>query len=351
MGVYIVRRQLRSLMLMSSRKATALLILCLITLLSACGGQNEGMQTLASREVPYFYAVGNDPVTLTQAYLIVGNTEGYYREYMIPGYTTITGQAGMCVGKSGRVYIGETNIVYTSSSEDYSSWSSQTIGATFMSFAATPSGDFLLRNNVPTPVLYLFEKGSNSWVDAGKTTTLSNAVSKCCYSSSYYKLLVLGTDGADTYIQELTTATALNTIAYYPFIDTVNLHFFAEVGGGYYIGNSTQGLFLNGVLIGPEVDLYSFAVVSPSEIFAANNSMTLPLCLLRLRGGIFVPELIFSSLSASGNVVLWPAPPDHVIIGINDTTDIDGLYLYDFRKFSLKKLNSMPIYAVYSRTP
>jgi len=37
------------------------------------------------------------------------------------------------------------------------------------------------------------------------------------------------------------------------------------------------------------------------------------------------------------------------MIGINDTIDTDGLYLYDFRKFSLKKLNSMPIYAVYSR--
>jgi|GEM_PF-1096416 len=336
-------------LIISLKKKSSLLILCIAAILCACGGQNEGMQTLASQDVPYFYAVGNDPVTLTQAYLIVGNTEGYYREYMIPGYTAPTGQAGMCVGQSGCVYIGETNTVYISSSEDYSSWSSQVIGGTLASLAATPSGDFLLRNNVPTPVLYRFEQGSNRWVDTGKTTTLANAVSRCCYSSSYYKLLVLGDDGADIYIQELTTGTALNTIAYYPFIDTGNLHFFAEVGGGYYIGNSTQGLFLNGVLIGPETDLYSFAVVSPSEIFAGNDINSLPLRLFRLAGGVFVPELIFPSLSASGNVRLWPVPPDHVMIGINDTTDTDGLYLYDFRKFSLKKLNSMPIYAVYSR--
>lgn len=345
MGVYIVRRHLRSLMLMSSRKAAALLILCLITLIVACGGQNDGMQTLASRETPFFYAVGEDATT--QAYLVVGNTKGYYREYVVTGDLNPTGQAGMCVGQSGRVYIGETNTIYTSSSGDYSSWSSQVIGAGIWSFAATPSGDFMLRSDVPPPEIWRYEKSSNLWVNTGKTTTLAQAY-KCLYSPSYYKLLVLGTDGADTYIQELTTAAALKNYAYYPFIDTMSYNFFEEVNGGIYIGNNTQGLFLFDVLIGPGVGFNSYAVVSPSEIFAGNDQASLPLRLFRLAGGVFVPELVFPGTSGLGFVRLWSVPPDHIIIGVDNSTESDGLYLYDFKKFVLKRLNSLRITAVYS---
>jgi hypothetical protein len=42
--------------MISIKNSIGLSVLCLAALLYACGGQQDGMLTLASQDVPYFYA-------------------------------------------------------------------------------------------------------------------------------------------------------------------------------------------------------------------------------------------------------------------------------------------------------
>jgi len=295
------------------------------------------MQSLASEEIPFIYALG---ATGTQAYLIVANLDGYYMQYAITGYTTPTVSAVMSAGRSGRVYIGDTNTIYTSTSSDYSSWSSQAMAFGVLDLASTPFGDYLLQASSADP-LYRYEKSSNSWISTGKT--ILNTPEKMYYSRTYTKLYVTDNSGGNTQLYELGTPAALILDKVYGI--NPNRIFFAEAGGGFYIGNDQDELYLNGSVLSSTAALRAFAVVSPADIFGGTDNTTPPVMLYRLVNLVFNPELYFST---TGVMRLWPMPPDCVIIGIHASTDADGLYVYNFKKLILKKLSPVPIWAVYS---
>lgn len=337
-----MRNALLSERMNSLKRRVGLLILCLAVVLSACGEQRDGMQTLASREIPFIYAECN---VGTQGTLIVANEQGYYAEYPITGASAAAMNDKLCVSPSGRAYVSQSTIAYSSSREDYSSWVSQDMTAGVTGFAATPAGDFMLRNNQADP-LYIFQKDSGLWSSAGKSSPTPQLV-RLFYSGLYNKLFICDDDSGSARLYELAPAPTLKDTASYSI--PLSRIFMAEHAGGFYIGNDSGGLYLNGVLIGAltgGVEALSYAVVSPTEIFAGNYWSSDPQRLFRLVDGEFVTELVFSG---GGFVALHPLPPDKVIIGIGATTSSDGLYVYNFKKGVLKQLSTRPVYAVYCR--
>lgn len=324
--------------LCSFHRKASVFILSAAMLLCACGEQNDGMQSLASREVPFIYALGNRG---GQAVLIIANEDGYYREYPISGAVAPYDGNMIGVSKSGRVYISQADSVFTSSSEDYSSWSSQALGNNVLGIVSTPFGDYLLQQT-QVDAMYRYEKSVNSWMSIAKTT--NGAPEEISYSDIYYKLYVIDDFGGAARLYELGTPSALVLNATYNI--NVTRNFLTELNGGIYIGNSSEGLYINGVLIGAGSGLASYAIVSPSDIFAGTDSASLPLRVFRLIGGSFVPEIQFSG--ATGFIKLWPLPPDRIIVGIGDVSSSNGLYMYDFKKRYLKAISSLSVYAVYS---
>jgi hypothetical protein len=309
--------------------------------LCACGEQNKDMLGFASEDVPFIYAECN---VNTQGTLIVANEEGYYREYPIIGATAASSGDQLCVSRSGRVYVSQGTIAYSSTSDDYSSWVSQDMTQVITGFAATPFTDFMLRNNQADP-LYIFQKDSSLWSSAGKQSPTPQLV-RLFYSSLYGRLFITDDEGVIARLYELSLAATLKSTASYTI--AVGRMFMAEVDGGFYIGHLSDGLYLNGARIGVltgGVEANSYAVVSPAEIFAGNYWSSNPQRLFRLVGGEFVTELTFST---AGFVTLWPLPPDRIAIGIGSTTSSDGLYVYNFRKGVPTQLCARPVYALYS---
>jgi len=324
----------------SLKRQAGLLLLCLAVVLSACGDQQNGMLSMASSEVPFIYAECN---VGTQGTLIVANEAGYYAEYPIIGATAAAMNDKLCVSPSRRAYVSQSTIAYSSSSEDYSSWSSQDMTVGVTGFAATPAGDFMLRNDQADP-LYIFQKDTGLWSSAGKQSPTPQLV-RLFYSDLYHKLFICDDDSGSARLYELAPTPTLKDTASYAI--PLSRIFMAEHAGGFYIGNDSGGLYLNGVFIGAltgGVEALSYAVVSPTEIFAGNYWSSDPQRLFRLVDGEFVAELVFSG---GGFVALHPLPPDKLIIGLGSTSSSDGLYVYNFKKGLLKQLSTRPVYAVY----
>lgn len=345
MGAHIMQRAFLSKGMNSLKKRAGLLILCLTAILFACGEQNKGMLSIASEDVPMIYAIAD---INSEAVLIVTNFEGYYREYTITGAAPPSTSDVICASRSGRVYVSDSTnwYIFSSSGSDYSSWSYQAMGSLTLGIVSTPFGDYCMQDNLLN-LLYRYEESSNSWQSMGKATT-GNDPEKMCYSSTFCKIYINDNDAAGTYILELGTPSTLIPVTHYS-IGTFPRNFLAEVDGGIYLGDNTQGLFLKGALIGSGSGLQSYVVVSPTEIFAGNDFNSLPLRLFRLTGTTFVPELYFTS--TAGTIKLWPMPPDHIIIGISGSgvNRSDGLYVYNFRKRNLRILNTRSIIALCAR--
>lgn len=318
-------------------------MLLAVAILAGCG--QSDIFTLADEGVPVITALAdNDDATAT--IMLRVTADGFYkREFSTP---VVASSASILHVTEGNVILiadATTSIYVRDTGNNNSGWTTTNLG-NIPAFIMSRGDQIYAVVTSPAYEVYSYNRGSATW---SLYKTLSSPPVSVAVQGN--RIIWNYSSAGQIYVYDLDTgAEALPTFNQGPGATTRPLFLLDDVIYTGYIATDVTRMYTAGVLTA-YISLagfigYEFAL-SGGEVFAAVFDAS-TLAIYRMSGGTFVRDYGFAS-TASALMKLGTVDADVIAVGINGSTSDDGLYAYNHRNQSIRKLSSRSIQMMFVR--
>lgn len=323
-----------------SRGFRGVFVICVLVLAALVSGcERADIYTLADEGVPVITALANND-DATATIMLRVTADGFYkREFSTPVAASAATMFSVTDNRNVAIADGTTSVYIRDTNNG--SWMTTSLG--FVPGKIVSRGDQFFAFG--TTDAYVYNRDSKTW-------TLSKTLPQTPVSVAVQdnRIIWNWSSGGQIYTYDFDSgAEALATFNQGPGATSRPLFLIDDVIYTGYIATDVIRIYTAGVLTA-YLSLAGLVgngfTISGGEVFAGVYD-TATLAIYRMSGSTFVREYSFTS--TAGSMMLGSVSSDTIAIAINGSTVDDGLYAYNHRNQSMRKLSFRSIQMMHIR--